>query len=133
MNDDKLLAPLPDKVQILGREIEIHALKMGQLLQVVKVFEGGKLQNVQAGADLLDIIEALPEEMIQVAMIATNITREEIATAEVDEFVMLVATILEKNRDFFARRLGPSLKVLAAQLMKITAMAVAAGSTHSTA
>lgn len=132
-NDIDILAPLPSKVRIAGldREIEVHTLKMGQLMQVVKLFQGGKLANVKVGGDLLDIIEVLPDEMMQLAMIATGLTKDELNQAEVDEFVILVATILERNRDFFARKLGQSLKVLAAQLAKILALTVAAGSTHS--
>lgn len=127
-----IIEPLPSKVRILDREVEVRALKLGQLLAITQLFQGGKLANVKADSDLLDIIEALPEEMIQLASIATGLTREELGQAELDEFVMLCATILEKNRDFFARRLGPSLKALAAQLMKITAVAVVAtGSTAS--
>ena len=129
-NDIDILSPEPVTMTIAGREVTVAELTMDQVIKVVQVFKGGKLESLPADGDLLALIEAFPEEMMRVCMIATGITRDEIGKAKVDDFVNLCAAIIERNTDFFARRLGPSLKRLLGVLVKVAAMA-AAGSTPS--
>lgn len=120
---DNVLPADPSVVRVSGRDVSVGVLTMGQLLKVRKIFEGGKLESLAANVDLLGVIEAFPEEMMQVAMVATDLTQQELDDAGVDEFVFLCAEILEKNADFFARRLGPSLQKLLGQLVKVAALA----------
>lgn len=109
---ESILPPLPDKFQLGDRSIEVKALNMGQLLRVLDLFKGGKLEQLNASGDVLDWLEKLPEEMIALVMIATGLTREEMNELETDQFVLLLSAILEKNRDFFFRKLGPALRAL---------------------
>lgn len=129
VSDNDIIPPTPDIVHFLGRDVEIHALKIGQLLSIKKIFAGGKLEQVTANADLIDLIDVLPEEMIRVVEIALGIPRAEIDGAEVDEFVNICSAIFQKNSDFFVKRLGPSLQKMTAQLAALACLA--GGLTHS--
>lgn len=129
-NDLDILAPDTETLTVAGREVVVGELTVDQVIKITKAFKGGKLENLPAGADLLDLIEAFPEEMIQICMIATGATREEMGRAKTDEFLNLCAAIIGRNTDFFVRRLGPSLKRLVGELIKVAAMA-SAGSTAS--
>ena len=120
--------PLPDKFTVAGREVEIRALTMGSLMKIVKVLDAGKLQGMPIDADLVTFLEVMPEECIQIVCLATDITREEIDKVEVSDFVILLSAVLEKNKDFFVKRLGRSLQIL---LVRITEIAVLAGSMPS--
>lgn len=123
MNDElDALLPETQKVAICGREIEVGPMTVDQILRVLKVFNGGKLDKMTADTSLVDLIEAFPDEMIAVAMIVTGLAREEIGQARTDEFVELLAAIIERNRDFFVRRLGPSLRHLLGELVSVAAM-----------
>ncbi len=92
---------------------------MGQLLRAKSVFSGGKLDRLASNTDLLGAIDVLPDEFIELCLIATDLTRDEINSAQVDEFVFLCAEIVEKNHDFFVRRVGPSLQKLVGLLLKV--------------
>lgn len=129
-NDIEALVPTPKTVKLGEREVTIGPMNMGQILKVGKVFEGGKLAAIPANADLLTLIDAFPEEMIQVAMIVCDAKREEIDGLEVIDFVNLCADIIEGNRDFFARRIGPAMQRLLGELIRVATM-VGAGSTPS--
>jgi hypothetical protein len=123
VHDNDIVPPSPDVVRFLGRDIEIHALKVGQLLSIKKLFAGGKLEQVAADADLIDMIDILPEEMIRVVEIALGVPRKDIDGAEVDEFLNVCAAIFNKNSDFFVQRLGPSLLKMTAQLAALASLA----------
>jgi hypothetical protein len=131
MSETHDIVPTPKVVRLGDREVAVGPLQVRQLLQMVKVFEGGKLASLNPKADLLDLIHDMPEEMIQVCMVACDARREEIDRLDVADFVTLCADIIEANRDFFARRIGPALQRLAGELIRVAQMAPPAGSMRS--
>lgn len=123
MSETSIIPAPPSKIRIAGRDVSVGVLTMGQLLQTKNIFSGGKLERLSANTDLLGAIEVLPDEFIDLCLVATDLTRDEINAVQIDEFVLLCAEIVEKNHDFFVRRLGPSLKKLLGQLVKVAALA----------
>lgn len=119
---EQLLPPLPDPLRVGTTDVQVGALNVGQLMRVVQLFKGGKLDQLPADGDLLVWIEKLPDEMIELALIATGMRREDLEAASVEEFVTLLAAILEKNRDFFFRTLGPALRVLLSRVALVAGM-----------
>lgn len=117
---EELLPPLPSEFKLGDRVIEVKALNMGQLLRVLELFKGGKLETLDASGDLFEWIEKLPDEMIGLVMIATGLTRDQMDELETDQFVNLLSAILEKNRDFFFRKLGPALRALLARVALVS-------------
>lgn len=130
MADEKIVPPNETRtVKIAGREVAVGIMTMGELLRVKGIFAGGKLERMAADSDLGGIIDAFPDEMMDVARVVTDLTRDELYGAQVDEFLNLCAAIIEINSDFFSRRLGPSLRNLLGQLVRMAAMS--AGSQRS--
>lgn len=131
-NDIDALVPTPKRVKIGDREITVGPLNMGQLLAVRKVFSGGKLEKLASNADMLDLIDTLMDEMIEVVRIACDLDEASLHKLTGEEFIELCTAIIEGNRDFFVRWIGPALHRLMGELIRVAAMVQpATGSTGS--
>lgn len=119
---DALIPPEPRTVPFAGSEVTVRVLTMGQVLRLVELFKGGKLEKLKADADLFDWIETFPEEMIGITMIAMEMKRDQVNAGSVEEFVHLLGEILDLNRDFFFRKIGPALRILIGKLALVAGL-----------
>lgn len=101
-------------------EVTVRVLNIRQIAHLVELFKDGKLDKLSAGADVFELLEVLPGEMIGMVMISTALSREQLDEATADQFLELLSTILELNRDFFFRKIGPALRVLLAQVALVS-------------
>jgi len=107
--DFAVIAPASRPVRFAGSALEILPLKVGQLPGVMRALQGIDLAQGLDTAVLPALIAEHGERIIEAAVIATRVPREEIENAELDEFAALLAALIEVNSDFFVQRVVPAL------------------------
>lgn len=130
MTDDlDVLAPAGASVGYRGETIEVTPLTIGMLPKLVrtarpvidKVLELESLPDDDSGelvTLVLDLVEHHGDQVFEAASICTGKPVDWLQDAGIDEFVVLVKTVFEVNRDFFTRRLVPLLGGLPGSLGK---------------
>lgn len=121
MTDDlDILDPAPAAVTYRGERLEIRPLQVGQLPALVR--SARPVLDAITAADtlpeagdpalvplLLDLVENHGERVFEAAALCIDRPVDWVAKGQLDEFVTLASTVIEVNRDFFVRRLGPLL------------------------
>lgn len=101
-----------------GESRTITPIKVGKLPAFARaigpVFDAlpGAGGTINFGA----LISEHGEAVIEAASLATGIPRAELDDAELDEFMELVAAIIEVNRDFFTRRVQGKVATIASRM-----------------
>ena len=120
MSDDlAVLDPASTAVDYVGERLEIKPLTIGQLPKLVRLarplIDGlmdSDFDKLTDGAEigpLLDLLDQHSEGVFDAAALVTGRDREWIESGNPAEFVQLVRTVIEVNRDFFTRKLAPLL------------------------
>jgi hypothetical protein len=115
-----VLAPSGASVTVGGKPVDIRPLTIGQLPKLVRearpvidaVLELEDLPEEDSAdmvALVLDLIENHAERVFAAASICSGLPVQEVEAADLDEFVLLASKVVEVNRDFFVRKLGPLL------------------------
>jgi hypothetical protein len=107
--------PIATEVTFRGETYRITPLKVGQLPKFARAIKGIGLDSLAAleSGDMTVILELIAdhgEQIIDAVATASGISKEAIEGAETDEMILLVATVMRVNADFFARRLLPKLR-----------------------
>lgn len=111
--DLDIFTPDSSTVEISGQAVEVKPITIGKLkpfAAAVRPIYGDVMAFIDGGGDFLDIIERDYDNLLQACMIATGVSRESLEAATLDEFTLLVATVLRVNADFFVRKLLPTLR-----------------------
>jgi hypothetical protein len=114
-DDLSVIEPIAASVDFCGKAYPITPMKVGQLPKFARAIKGiefgdlAALENGDIGA-IMGLIADHGESIIDAASVASGIDRAVIEDAESDEMILLVATVMRVNADFFARRLLPKLR-----------------------
>ncbi len=120
MSDDlDTLDPAPTPVDYRGERLEIKPLTIGQLPKLVRLARplidalmDSDIDKLTDGAEigpLLDLLDEHSERVFDAAAMITRRDRAWLEEGDPAEFVQLVKTVIEVNRDFFTRKLAPLL------------------------
>lgn len=116
MHEDKdleIFSPDSSIVEISGERIEVKPITIGKIkpfAAAVRPIYGNVMSFINGGGDFLEIIERDYDNLLTACMTATGVSRERLESATLDEFTLLVATVLRINADFFVHKLLPTLK-----------------------
>lgn len=119
-------------VTAAGERVEVAPLKVRQLPAFARAV--APLLSEMAGRrdGLLDVAALVAlhgERLAQAVAVATSRPEAWVGDMEADDFVRLVALVIEVNGDFFVRRLAPALEQAALTIeRKLTPTAAPAGS-----
>ncbi len=117
MKDDlEALAPVPKRVTIAGRDIDLLPLRIRQLPAFSRAVS--KAGPLLAEGRLMEALAADGEGVIDAVAIAAGVDREWLDTLYPDDFLELAAAVVEVNLDFFGRRLRPALEAAQERLAK---------------
>jgi hypothetical protein len=109
MSEDlEVLFPTGKTVTANGEEITIKPYTFGQIPKVigtVRKLSGALGEN----GDVLEAIEKGGEDLIALVMFTTGKPRDWFDSLPTDEGVALVTAIYEVNKDFFDKRVKPTL------------------------
>ena len=110
-DDLGIIDPPSITVMFKGRPREIRPLTVGQLPAMMRALRDVEMPSTLDAHGLASQLPALiadnGEAIIQAAVIASGEARAGVESAALDEFVTLVAAIIEINSDFFVRTLLP--------------------------
>ena len=110
-DDLGIIDPPSITVMFKGRPREIRPLTVGQLPAMMRALRDVEMPSTLDAHGLASQLPALiadnGEAIIQAAVIASGEARAVVESAALDEFVTLVAAIIEINSDFFVRTLLP--------------------------
>lgn len=117
MKDDlEALAPIPKRVTIAGRGIELLPLRIRQLPAFSRAVS--KVGPLLAEGRLMEALAADGEGVIEAIAIAADVDREWLDGLYPDDFLDLAAAVVEVNLDFFGQRLRPALEAAQERLAK---------------
>ena len=112
-DDLGMIEPPSITVMFKGRPCEIRPLTVGQLPAMMRALRDVEMPSTLDAHGLASQLPALiadnGEAIIQAAVIASGEARAVVESAALDEFVTLVAAIIEINSDFFVRTLLPAM------------------------
>lgn len=126
MSDLEQLIPSPKTLQIAGESISVAPLKIGQMPAFVRAIAPVMQRLGTDGIDWLALFGDHGENLLAAVAIAVGKPREWVDALDADEAIVLAATVIEVNADFFTRTVLPRLDGLVSQ-----ATTLAAGSTPS--
>jgi hypothetical protein len=114
-----------------GATLRLEPVKVGKFPAFARALRPILGILTSAGpVDFAAVIGDHGDSVIEAVSIATGIPRAELDTANLDEFMVLVADVIEVNRDFFTRRLAGQVTALASQATAATT-SLGRGSTPS--
>lgn len=127
------LVPGSISVRTGDETIDIRPFTFGQLPRVLRHI--GDVLGCLTGdtLDLSTLSEPAAESIIALAMIAANKPRDWFDQLPPDEGIALLRAVIEVNRDFFARRVGPEVERLRLTLSSITSTSSTGSSLPATA
>lgn len=114
------IAPTTSNVTFRGERLEIQPLTVGAVPKIVRlarpvidaVLDLEALPDEHSGEMVnlaLDMIDKHGDALFQAVALAIGRDREFVEGGDIGDFVDLCKTLVEVNRDFFVRRLGPLL------------------------
>lgn len=109
-NGMDVIAPAAHGVQFKGRVVEIRPLTVGQIPGVMRALKGIDLASGFNMADVPALLADHGDALIGAVSIAAKLDRAEVESAEADEFLQLIAAVVEVNTDFFVHRLAPTIE-----------------------
>ena len=125
-----VIEPPSITVMFQGHPLEIRPLTVGQLPAMMRALRDVEMPTSldahRLASQLPGLIADNGEAIIQAAVIASGEARAVVESAALDEFVELVAAVIEINSDFFVRTLLPTMTLQVARLRQRSA-----GATHS--
>lgn len=127
MDDLNALVPPAVTLTVGGESIAITPLRIGELPAFTRAIAPAAAEFRREGLDWLALFGLHGEAILTALAVATRKPREWIEGLAADEAILLAATVIEVNSDFFARRVLPKVE---AAMAKVPATA-AAGSTSS--
>lgn len=101
------------QVVVNGRDIAVRPLTLRQIPPVARAL-GPLLEAIAAGRAPADLVGEQGERVVAVVALATGLDEDWLWQAPPDDFLGLLAVVLEVNADFFTRRLAPRLAALTA-------------------
>jgi hypothetical protein len=116
----EVLEPSGSSVQYNGEQLEIRPLAIGAIpkllraarpvIDAVLLLEHLPDENSDEMVTLvLDLIEKHDDKVFEAAAVCTGKQAAWLQEGQIDEFHVLVKTVVEVNRDFFVQRLAPLL------------------------
>lgn len=110
-----VIEPIAESVPFRGAEVRVEPLKVGQLAAFARALRGMSVATILAAGRgdpgaLFTLVTEHGDQIIEACAIATRQTRESIEQADTDEFILLAATVIRVNLDFFVRRLPAMLE-----------------------
>lgn len=130
MDDLNILVPPAVTVTVGGESLSITPLRIGELPAFTRALAPVVSQLKGSGIDWLVLFGLHGEAMLTALGVASRKPREWIEQLAADEAILLAATIIEVNSDFFARRVLPKVE---AAMTKLPAATAPAGSTSPSA
>lgn len=128
MTDLDQVFPQGSDISIAGENLTVKPLKVGQLPGFLRAI-GPVMTHLSGEAiDWLAVLGERGGDLLAAIAIAVGKPRDWVDDLAPDEAVLLAATVIEVNADFFSRQVVPRLSGLFDRI----ARAVPAGSTPST-
>lgn len=123
MSDEELqrLEVPVTELTVGGEQLEVRPLTVGQLPAFMRAIRGIELLWTAAELDVAALVADHGEALIEAAAIATVRPAEWVRGLGLDEFMQLVAAVLEINADFFVRRVLPGLTGVLERLTTVMA------------
>lgn len=120
MSDLQTMVPQPVVVKVGDEEIQIRALRVGQVsavLYVIKPLAPQLAEYKKTGSvDVLSLVVENTPAVINLLAILLSKPKEWVEDLELDSMVKLVSAVLEVNLDFFIQRVLPSVLKAMGQL-----------------
>jgi hypothetical protein len=110
---DELKTLFPGKeVEIAGKKMVIKPFSLGQIPKVAGLF--GKLGPAlaESNGNIIKMIELGGEPMLDMLALSANKPRSWVDALEPDQGIDLIAAVIEQNKEFFAKKMGPALEKL---------------------
>jgi hypothetical protein len=126
MDDLNVLVPSAVTVTVGGESLAITPLRIGELPAFTRALAPAVAEFRREGIDWLALFGLHGEAMLTALAVASRRPREWIEQLAADEAILLAATIIEVNSDFFARRVLPKVE---AAMARLPAQGPTAGST----
>lgn len=122
---DQLL-PATHTLQLAGRMVALAPVQLGQLPAILRLArpliehyreQGKTAAQPDVGAPvapvveikLLDLMEQHGETLLNLCSLLSRTERAWLDTLTLDDALLLLSKLIEINRDFFVRRMGPAL------------------------
>ena len=132
MDDLNTLAPTPVTLTVGGESVAITPLRIGELPAFTRAIAPVIAEMKGSGLDWLAVFGTHGESVFTALAVATRKPREWIESLAADEAILLVATVIEVNSDFFARRVLPKVEGLLAKLTTAPAGSISPSASSAT-
>lgn len=126
MDDLNALVPPSASLTVGGETLAVSPLRIGELPAFTRAIAPAVAEFRRDSIDWLALFGLHGEAILTALAVATRKPRAWIESLAADEAILLAATVIEVNSDFFARRVLPKVE---AAMAKVPAATAAAGST----
>lgn len=119
-DDYDAISPQGRGATVRGQPMEVTPLTVGQIPAVMRALRGVDLARFDAGdlEALSDLLADHGDALITALAVAARQHEAVVAGLELDEFLALLAVVIEVNADFFARRVAPAMKLTLARIQR---------------
>jgi hypothetical protein len=133
MDDLNLLVPPSVTLTVGGESLAITPLRIGELPAFTRAIAPAVSEFRRDGVDWLMLFGVHGEAMLTALAVATRKPREWIEGLAADEAILLAATVIEINSDFFARRVLPKVEAAMAKVPATPAGSTSPSTSSATA
>lgn len=113
MNDLEKMTPAGVQVKVGGENVTVSPIRvkeLPQLMRVAKPFEADLNRKIEGKADIIRMLAAHPDSLIEAVAICCRKPIEWVDALELDEFVQVALAVIEVNFDFFIQKVLPAVE-----------------------
>lgn len=113
MNDLEKMTPASVEVKVGGEILTVSPIRvkeLPQLMRVAKPFEADLNRKIEGKADIIRMLAAHPDNLIEAVAICCRKPVEWVHALELDEFVQVALAVIGVNSDFFIQKVLPAVQ-----------------------
>lgn len=102
--------PSPRRIDVGGKPLDILPLRVRQIPAFARAVGGAA--HLLMGGNLAAAVALHGEDIIKAMAVATGESDDYLGDLLPDDFLLLVATVMEVNADFFVQRVAPQIQAI---------------------